>query len=181
MIGEILGWLLVALFAVWAPISALAQIRQPWTRGLRRFDYFGLIPGWNFFAPRPIVADYFVSYRVWDAAQREAHGWQRMPLPGERRAIDAVFNSRRRARKAQWGSADYLLSAPSRQARPIQRVTTPSYLLLLGAVTKHARAAAVRDGAPMPDAIQFRIDCVRGHHLSEQNLIVWLESERHRL
>ncbi|MBV9823843.1 MAG: hypothetical protein JO144_16555 [Actinobacteria bacterium] len=181
MIGEVLAWVLVALFAIWAPLSAIAQIRQPWNRKLRRFDFFGLIPGWNFFAPRPIVADYFVSYRTWDAAQRAAQDWQRMPLPGERRAIDTVFNPRRRARKAQWGSADYLLSQPSRQALPIQRVTTPSYLLLLGAVTKHARATAARTGAPVPEAIQFRIDCVRGHHLSEQTLIVWLESEKHRL
>ena len=95
--------------------------------------------------------------------------------------LDTVFNPRRRARKAQWGSADYLLSTPSRQARPIQRVTTPSYLLLLGAVTKDARAAAIRSQAPAPVAIQFRIDCVRGHHLGEQTVIAWLESEKHKL
>ena len=45
MIGEILAWVLVALFAVWAPLSALAQIRQPWNRKLRRFDFFGLDSG----------------------------------------------------------------------------------------------------------------------------------------
>jgi hypothetical protein len=181
MIGEVLAWALVALFTIWAAVSALAQIRQPWARKLRRFDFFGLIPGWNFFAPRPIVADYFISYRVWDTEQRELHPWKRMPLPGERRTIDAVFNLRRRARKAQWGSADYLLSKPSREARPIQRVTTPSYLLLLGAVTEDARAVPARNAAPTPGAIQFRIDCVRGHHLGQQTVIAWLESEKHKL
>jgi hypothetical protein len=40
---------------------------------------------------------------------------------------------------------------------------------------------AIRNATPAPGAIQFRIDCVRGHHLGEQTVIAWLESEKHKL
>ncbi|NUR71718.1 MAG: hypothetical protein HOU81_12925 [Hamadaea sp.] len=158
---------LVGVFALWAAASAISQIRRPGVRRLRRFDVLGLVPVWNLFGPRPIVSDYFVSYRAWDEAGQEVHDWRRLPLPGRRRVLDAVMNTRRRARKAQWGSANYLLSL----RRP--PVTTPSYLLLLGAVTRDAR----RDEAAY--TVQFRVECVAGHYSEQPRRIGAYESERH--
>ena len=175
MADGLLAGVLVAVFAVWAVLSAVAQIRRPLVRRLRRFDVLGLVPAWNFFAPRPIVSDYFLSYRAWDAQGRELHSWRRLPCPGDRRALDAVFNVRRRARKAQWGSANYLLSKASLAAAATQRITTPSYLLLLGAVTREVRRQ--RDA----DAVQFRVECVAGHHLERPRPIISFDSERHRV
>jgi hypothetical protein len=166
---QIVAGLLVGLFGLWAVASVLSQVRRPRVRRLRRFDVLGLVPVWNLFAPRPIVSDYFVSYRIWDAAGRQLHPWRRLPLPGDRRWFDAILNVRRRARKAQWGSANFLMSM-----KPPQ-VTTPSYLLLLGAVTRQAR----RDNEAR--TVQFRVECIAGHHIDRQRILGTYESERHRV
>lgn len=164
---------LVLVLGLWAVVSVLVQIRRPWVRRIRRIDVLGLAPAWNFFAPRPIVADYLVSFRIWDDGGQEVQSWQPLPYPGVRLAADAVFNRRRRARKCQWGSADFLLGRIVPAADPLKRVATPSYLLLLGTATRRARAI------PGANVIQFRIDCARGYYLGARRVLASFESEKH--
>ena len=55
----------VGVLGTWFVMTAIVQL--PWTaaRSLRRFDPTGhLLPGWNFFAPKPVCrADFAVYYR----------------------------------------------------------------------------------------------------------------------
>jgi hypothetical protein len=57
--------------------------------------------------------------------------------------------------------------------RPIERVRTPSYLLVLGTATREARSV------PSAHSLQFRIDCIGGHYLSSSRVIVTFNSEKH--
>jgi hypothetical protein len=60
------GWILavyVAILCIWFALSALNQIRR-FSRRLARFDRFGLLPRWVFFAPDPGVDDPYLVYRT---------------------------------------------------------------------------------------------------------------------
>ena len=68
------------VLGLWFLASAIAQVRRPLPLRIRRHDWFGFLPRWNFFAPHPIVGDVMVDYRTGtDAA------WQRLAVPANRR------------------------------------------------------------------------------------------------
>lgn len=53
---------IVFAFVMWLVLSALFQVNTISPK-LGRFDPFGLLPKWTFFAPNPGVFDYHVAYR----------------------------------------------------------------------------------------------------------------------
>ena len=167
-------WAFFAIFGIWFSLSAISQMRLARTRWIRRFDFFGLVPAWNFFAPRPIVTDYFVSYRVWTDASTAPSEWHRLQYPGRRRVLDGIFNSRRRSRKALWDCANSLLTTRRRLKSRVPP-SDPAYLRLLARTSRDARK---REDAMF---IQFRVTWVRGAHLATPVEKRWFLSGRHRL
>ncbi|ROP64860.1 hypothetical protein [Curtobacterium sp. ZW137] len=165
------GWFVAGAFALWFAVALIAQLRVPAVSVRRRFDVLGLVPSWNLFAPRPIITDYLVWYRLWsDGAPGD---WVRVPIPRPRRWTDAVLNTSRRSRKALWTAA-HTISWSSGDVRV--PVLDPSYLLVLGVVSRHAERAGTASGE-----IQYRVDCVRAALADDSERLRWFLSERHAL
>lgn len=138
----------VTLLAVWALASAVTQVRRPSAQRPRRYDYLGLLPAWNFFAPRPITCDFQVRYRAW-SDRAGLGGWQPLELPRERTITDVVLNPTRREKKAMFEACarvikSYTTYHPDDDAVMISM----SYLLILGRVSAEVANA---------DAVQFGI------------------------
>ncbi len=95
----------------------------------------GILPGWNFFAPRPITSDLEVRYRTWSAVQG-AGQWLDVGLPRLRQVTDIVFNPTRREKKTMFEACarvikSYNLNHPNDDAV----IISMSYLLILGRVS----------------------------------------------
>jgi hypothetical protein len=103
MIQDISTLVLIVLLATWFALSVLGQIgvRNPSSRfqRIRRWDWFGLIPIWTFFAPRPSWTDYHLLYR-----DRLMDGnltpWTEVVLIEQRRWWHIVWNPGKHERKA---------------------------------------------------------------------------------
>lgn len=54
---------IIVLLAGWLLASALAQLPWRWCQAIRRWDVFGLIPSFSFFAPNPASSDCHLLYR----------------------------------------------------------------------------------------------------------------------
>jgi len=166
-------WILVMVFAVWAAGLLAVQVNSPATARLRRLDVLQLLPRWRFFAPVPVTSDHIVSYRAWRSDGYLVIGWT--PLePGNRRIMDAVFNLRRRARKARRSACAYVLRH-QHDGQPGRPLVTPSYLLLLAAATRECS-----ERAPNATIIQFRVTRTVGHHLHPVVVASYL-SVKHQL
>jgi hypothetical protein len=168
-----LDFVIVAILLLWFCVSVACQIRHVNVRRVKAYDLLGLVPAWNFFSPRPVVTDYFVSYRTWGDPSADPSEWRRLMYPGRRRLIDGVLNSRRRLRKAQWDCAQQVLVGFRNSRRPIP-ISAPAYLRLLGRVSREA-------AADQTTSVQFKITCVRGFYLKTPTEVGWYLSSRHRL
>lgn len=103
MVSRLVDWSLVALLAGWFVLSILGQIEvaEPDSRfqRLRRRDWFGLIPVWTFFAPRPAWTDYHLLYRD-RLADGDMTPWTEVVAVEPRRLRHAVWNPGKHSRKA---------------------------------------------------------------------------------
>lgn len=57
------SWGLAGLFAAWFALSVGAHLRTDLRGRFLRLEVWGLLPHWNFFAPRPGVHDVHLLYR----------------------------------------------------------------------------------------------------------------------
>jgi hypothetical protein len=142
--------IVLAFFAFWGVVSAVTQVRSPWAQRLRRLDPVGILPGWNFFAPRPITSDLEVRYRSWSAAEGVGQ-WLDLGLPRRRQATDILFNPTRREKKTMFEACarvikSYSLNHPNDDAV----IISMSYLLILGRVSASASGLDA-------DGVQFGI------------------------
>jgi hypothetical protein len=142
--------IVLAFFTIWGVVSTVTQVREPWAQRLRRLDPVGILPGWNFFAPRPIMSDLEVRYRTWSSAQGVGQ-WSDLGLPRRRQVTDMVFNPTRREKKTMFEACarvikSYNLNHPNDDAV----IISMSYLLILGRVS-----ASV--SGPDADGVQFGI------------------------
>jgi len=132
--------LLAAVLVAWLVATALSQFDGRVGRGLRRFDHFGLLPRWTFFAPRPGRSDYHLMMQLFRG--KEAGAWREEPLADRRTLLGAVWNPEKRHRKALADFVRGLLRASSsfdREQRWQVQYTIP-YLALLSYLS--ARGAA---------------------------------------
>ena len=140
----------LAIFIVWGAVSTLTQVRRPLAQSFRRFDKLGLLPAWNFFAPKPITSDFEVRYRTWSASGGLGQ-WYALDLPRQRRLSDALLNPTRREKKAMFEACarvvkSYSLHHPNDDAV----IISMSYLLILGRVSAATALSTI-------DGIQFGI------------------------
>lgn len=97
------GVVAATVFATWFLVSILGQVNvvDPRSRfqRMRRYDVFGLIPVWTFFAPRPAWTDYHLLYRdLLDTG--EVTAWSEVVTVPKRRSLHAVWNPDKHTRKA---------------------------------------------------------------------------------
>jgi hypothetical protein len=93
----------ILFLAIWFLASILGQVnavsqKKARFRWLRRYDWFGLVPTWTFFAPNPATSDHHLLFR-----DRLADGtvtpWTELVAIEERKWWHAVWNPRKRQRK----------------------------------------------------------------------------------
>ncbi len=96
---KVVDWAVIGSLVGWFVLTAITQVRVERCQRLRRLDVIGALPGWNFFAPRPISQDFRLHVRVWTGAGRPGR-WRAVPVIESRRLRHAVFNHHRRAKKA---------------------------------------------------------------------------------
>ena len=140
-----LGWVICAVLAAWFVLSAVGQIRRPLPLRVRRHDWFGFLPRWNFFAPHSIVGDVLVEYRSATRRRLAAAVGAGQPL------VRVVWPRYRRSRKALVDSANQTLTVYRLHSdEPGDVALSIPYLLLLGRASREVRAV----GGP---SVQFRI------------------------
>jgi hypothetical protein len=179
----------IAVLTVWFALTAIVQLPSERARSLRRLDPTGhLLPGWNFFAPKPIQADFAVWFRCWDAYDPgceevvQAAGGQWCELAGieQRRLTDTVVNPGRYTRKSIFTCCTAIARAVRQlDYRPGEAPDHPPdaimislpYLLLAEKVSSMCAGAV---------AMQFRIDVV-GYHASAPRASMIFRSAVHRV
>jgi hypothetical protein len=159
----------VAVLATWFVMTAIVQYPNALGRWLRSYDPIGhLLPGWHFFAPKPIQGDFAVFYRAWDATsddrgevvQDSATPWRELAGIEQRRLTDGIVNPGRYTRKSIFSCCMLIIKAMQRLSDrpgagpgvpPDAVIMSLPYLLLTEKVTDMCRDAI---------AIQFRIDVI---------------------
>jgi hypothetical protein len=163
----------VAVLGAWFVMTAIVQFPHARGRRLRRFDPTGhLLPGWNFFAPKPIQGDFAVWYRSWNSTDRDreevldagSKDWQELEGIERRRITDAVVNPGRYTRKSIFSCCTAIVRAikhlgydplAGTDHPPDSLMMSLPYLLLTEKVTELCRDSV---------AVQFRIDVIGYDH-----------------
>lgn len=141
------AWLIATILGQWNAASHRRE-RFPW---VRRYDRFGLIPTWTFFAPRPATTDIHLLYRD-KLAVGAMTPWTEAIVVEPRRFLHIVWNPSKRQRKMVSDTVGALfrdLSVYSSGAKRGKRVgplripkdfhTTWPYLILLHYVSSLSR------------------------------------------
>lgn len=161
----------IGVFSVWFLMTAIVQLPFRRCRLVRLYDPVGhLLPGWNFFAPKPVRADFAVWYRSWPAYDNDkeevvadpGQPWAELAGIEQRRLTDGLVNPGRYTRKSIFTCCHRIVATARRAGcRPDHVSGLPAddvlvslpYLLLLNKVSALSATAV---------AVQFRIDVVRG-------------------
>jgi hypothetical protein len=160
----------IAVLAVWFLMTALVQLPAQRCKRIRRYDPTGnLLPGWNFFAPKPIQADFAVWYRAWGSYDEDrdevlesgSSAWRELAGIEQRRFMDALVNPGRYTRKSIFSCCSRIATTMRtinyepddlRDLPPSEIMLSLAYLLLAERVSSLSSDAV---------AVQFRIDVVR--------------------
>jgi hypothetical protein len=159
----------IIVLSIWLLMTAIVQLPFRNCRRIRLYDPVGhLLPGWNFFAPKPVRADFAVWYRSWhcyenDREEVAGDGSPWLELAGieSRRRIDGIVNPARYTRKSIFTCCNVIITLIARTGYQPDRTTglpcdavlvSLPYLLVLNKVTARC---------PQVVAVQFRIDVVR--------------------
>ena len=100
-------WLLICFLALWLVLSTLGQLTT-WSRVPKRlaalvgffstYDFFSLLPAWNFFAPNPGTTDYHLLYRD-KLHNGEYSVWRELRVDKERGLLKGIWNPNKRQSK----------------------------------------------------------------------------------
>ncbi len=160
----------IGVLVVWFLMTALVQLPSKRCKRVRRYDPTGhLLPGWNFFAPKPIQADFAVWYRAWESYDEDrdevlesgSTAWRELAGIEQRRFTDALVNPGRYTRKSIFTCCSRIATTmrnisyepgDTKDLPPDTIMISLPYLLLAEKVTSLASYAV---------AVQFRIDVVR--------------------
>lgn len=159
----------VGVLATWFVMTAIVQLPSSLGRRLRSYDPIGhLLPGWNFFAPKPIQGDFAVWYRSWataepgrdDLPEAASTGWLELEGIERRRITDGLVNPGRYTRKSIFSCCTAVVRALKQLGYeqgggpalpPDALMMSLPYLLLTEKVTDRCRDSV---------AVQFRIDVI---------------------
>lgn len=98
MMMNSMTWFAVGILSVWFVLSFVAQLSERTLRALRRYDFLGVIPVYNFFAPTPGTLDYHLLVRD-QSPDGALTPWRELPY-SPRTPYDFVWNPGRRYNKA---------------------------------------------------------------------------------
>lgn len=158
----------VGILAVWFLMTVVVQLPSKRAQSIRRYDPTGnLLPGWHFFSPKPVQADFAVFYRSWgiadarkdDVSEETAGDWHELASLAERRITDALVNPGRFARKTVHSCCDRIavLQRAARSKEQIEGFPAEAVLLSLPYLILTENVSSM---CPNSAAVQFRIDVV---------------------
>jgi hypothetical protein len=160
------------VLGVWFLLTAVIQLPSKRLKAMRLYEPTGhLLPGWNFFAPKPIVADIELLYRHVPADRECSEPTEWAPAaPAQANTLSTLlFNPGRRTRKVVFNCCHRLLEAKTLpDVREDDLTISVPYILLLD------RVSALCPGS---QAVQFRIDLVR--HLEAAESKTAYQSQMH--
>ncbi len=162
-----------AILGIWFVLTVVVQLPHSSCKRVRKHDLTGhLLPGWNFFAPKPIVADFRLMYRWIPADDQSGTPGEWAPAwPVDRsRFFHAIVDPNRRPKKAIFQACHRIILAFKQQPkRRASLALSVPYLLLLDRVTVLC---------PRASAVQFRIDIIR---FGKASPIVAFQSPMHKV
>lgn len=132
-------------------------------------DTLSLIPTWNFFAPEPNQADYYLYYRVF-SDYTESH-WRMVSFGVKRQWYGFIWNPYRRDRKSFFDICQLLIGTPVTEKNEV--VYTMPYLLLLNHVSTLCKAE-------LGDTVQFAITMIIPSQMNQELSTVFI-SQSHQL
>lgn len=158
----------VGVLSLWLLMTAIVQLPPARCRRIRRYDPVGhLLPGWHFFAPKPIRADFAVWYRSWETfdvgdevREDAAITWLELAGIEQRRITDAAVNPGRLTRKSIFTCClriVTMLGYPLGRSDPATGLPSDAIMLSLPYLLLAERVSTVCGDA---QAIQFRIDVI---------------------
>ena len=105
--GELIS---ATIFAVWIVLTLIAQIESRWKTNVVKWNSFGIIPYYSFFAPFPGRFDYHLVVRFLPS-EGDVSRWFEVDRFGSRPWHGFLFNPKKRLRKAMFDMVAELLSA----------------------------------------------------------------------
>ena len=132
----------IGVMFAWLAVSAACQMPGRVTDRIRSLDVAGLIPNWPFFAPVPGTCDYYLLYRD-ELPDGDVTGWREVSLCDDRRPWHAVWNPRKREKKALFDLTAALMRDIPRDRLEIVTLSVP-YLALLSCVSALPHAPGAR-------------------------------------
>jgi hypothetical protein len=120
---SMLLFILAAVFQTWLALTVVFQFMRPSPRWRRhhRLIPSHIIPKWTFFAPSPGTVDYRIVFQDYRSEMDPVGSVQEIPLHVERRFAHAVWNPRKRVRKAFFDIAQQLQQLREVQPSPSDR------------------------------------------------------------
>jgi hypothetical protein len=130
---DLIAVTITTFLGCWFVVSLLGQLPKTISDKVRRLDGLGIIPHWNFFAPRPAQSDYHLLYRdqLWDGSITE---WVELYRIETRSLAACIWNPKRRQNKALFDACNSLLRDGIEGNVSLLPLSL-SYLLLLNCVT----------------------------------------------
>lgn len=138
----------IIVLIIWFMVSIIGQFHDKRVEFIRKYDIFGLIPLWTFFAPNPGHTDYHLLYRdKYNNDSSTITPWKEIPLTTKRRKLDFLWNPSKRKTKVMSDAVHYLLNfieinlelkIPIKIIKSVIMVSTP-YLILLSIVASQGK------------------------------------------
>jgi hypothetical protein len=150
--------IVVAIFSIWFLLSVGFQI-APISAKIGRFDRFGFLPRWTFFAPNPGTYDHHLVYRecgadvdVSSIEKLDSVGpllspWQQVERLNGGVCIPFIWNPHRRVTKTVTDIVNTLVVARTHLNNPDFIQFTVEYFMLLHLIARDAPASVQRQFA----------------------------------
>lgn len=171
-LSDIFTYLIVGCLGFWLLASVICQFNFLRLENFfRRMDFFSLLPRWSFFAPNPGVTDYHLLYR--DKNQEDECGrWIEYPIASNRTLLGAVWNPKKRNKKALSDAVQTLVRSSS-MLKASEFKTSMCYIALVNFIASLPRDTSGR-------VTQFMIMESYGH-LPDKGPKMLFRSEFHKI
>lgn len=93
-------YVLVVVIVFWIILTIIGQISIRALTKMRRWDPFGFLPSWHFFAPNPARFDTVIMQRTVDLVENRPSDWSVAKSVYNEHFLHSVFNPYRRIQKS---------------------------------------------------------------------------------
>jgi len=137
-VKDLVVYSIIALLITWFILSILFQFNFKWLAYINKYDSFGFLPKWNFFAPNPETSDYHLLYRNFDQ-DNGFDSWIEIPITEKRKIYSVIWNPEQRSKMILLTVASIIATTDWEGTSKPSKLITLSlpYLILLNLVVHH--------------------------------------------